>query len=1558
VKGDPYQRSQRLFIVSVHVLLAMTINIAFFDEYDECVYRCDAHMPAGTDDPTTTDPACVACPVETEWKMCGLGANAPVEGARECTQEELPDVTTSLVTVLIVVPIIGLVNLLFSWLRKPLVADVMVRSGEMWARLKAESISERARKRESQMLAAMTPKQVLVYAQETTNSTTQEQRLDTDSVKRIMETTQEEQREELERLHTELKEHAANQKENMHPTLSHQACIKAVFMTEQLIERRQKEELSKLLLEDHKKVARSNLTRELNGLALQQLRERQQKHRIKFTVEDEDAWAHGGVYDHSSAEDTMCLDAEERRHLEQHQKEAQAQIDEEKRMLIDLIANAELRSLSKWQRFRHRITASRPTATLKNCIAIQRHCCAAVCPWCDNTISATFEEDGPLGLKFAADGAYVKIVAIKEYYQADENDRIHVGLVLRAINGNNVVSTHRHDILRMLHSAGRPTTLTFAPDSDDLDTSDSEDDDHSDDDDAVGGVDAFWDDEEILAAVVVEDIEAPTVAESNENVSCNQAEQVSLELREYGVALIARQRLVDEVASIEADVAANRTNRARKVKELNAKRDGLTAADKYAAVAVAAARYDFAKCTVHVERVPDSLGPDGIESLFSVFGRVLQVTVQRRPGFNSNWALVTMSDIDYVRTLLNYSQHSNIELTEDQQMQLQCIELLQASKLYESSYGRSWLEANERAEASIRGLALHNDAQVRNDFGVFESSAQSENGNKKGHAAPRRRAPVCERRRQVAAQMRVCETAVDALFYACDRDNSGTLDREELAMLMAELNGGPRVSEFAVQFVIDQVQSHGDGAITREELKPAITLWRYLQHEQDFVANEFDAFDKRTKGRIIGKNEVGLLLKRLNSDKHHPEGIAPSVAEVEWVMKKALGSGGAIRRAELRAAVALWYPYVYNRRRVEDLPATVQSKAGRRRRALAGMLNVHKHHVSMVLASRYPSLPDPDNPARIMTYSLTMQDLRLTMSELISSVARREQVSEQELQFVASTADLQGAETFGPTDIQAALAMWLCTRDVQAELTAALQQYDETKTGLDQRQNVHTILTELNDGIPVTPAESNWILESSDIDGNGTISREELRGSLGWWFLHVSRGRTLKTKRGWAAALPWLMSAAIGLLCTYLVAATSVRFTEEKTQRWLENTILAVVFKQLIVDPLKVLFCGTLLEPVATLFSLDMGLGEIDLSEALGEAMEDMGEDASDSIGTMMVVQSLAGGRDWNRDAELTANQIRKDAHQNVFLAGSRSVAKMKSIGQAKQVRSHALQAATEAARDSQRTLQRMQSQRAEMNSVYAKKIAEKRLKKGLNRGTYAARAESDMVAVSQFMAAEQENVREEQREVLAEIKDLQAQEQTLLSAPATSRQELQNIRDRLARAEARRRIIVERQGDLEHKEGNEKLLLAKAKREDDEHQRHISHLQGLSSAKTRERVRRKRDEKRGVVPQEDAGAAVSRSRWRTGQRGKNILGLARMVSGSSQIAVRAEKPIVGDPVEADEMTSVMLADAGLRRSGTRPKQLKVAMTTGPLPGATPQRSLIDEVDEMVADEGVSTEAA
>jgi hypothetical protein len=261
------------------------------------------------------------------------------------------------------------------------------------------------------------------------------------------------------------------------------------------------------------------------------------------------------------------------------------------------------------------------------------------------------------------------------------------------------------------------------------------------------------------------------------------------------------------------------------------------------------------------------------------------------------------------------------------------------------------------------------------------------------------------------------------------------------------------------------------------------------------------------------------------------------------------------------------------------------------------------------------------------------------------------------------------------------------------------------------------------------------------------------------------------------------------------------------------------------------------------------------------------------------------------------------------------------------------------------------------MNAVYAQKVADKRLKKGLNRGTFAARAEVDMIAVSQFMAAEQENTKVEERTVLAEIKELVEQEEALLATPATSSrgEELKRIRNQRARAEVRRRTIAERRGDLEHQEGNEKQLLAKAQREGEDHARHISHLEGLASAKTRERVRRKRDAKKGVAVQEDAGVALRRSRWAMGRQGKGALGLAKMMVGgarlgqsSGQVAVREEPAAAtGPPVDGGEMTSIMLAEAGMRRSATRPKQLKVIMPSEPLPGAAAPRSLIDEVNEI-----------
>jgi Ca2+-binding EF-hand superfamily protein len=50
-----------------------------------------------------------------------------------------------------------------------------------------------------------------------------------------------------------------------------------------------------------------------------------------------------------------------------------------------------------------------------------------------------------------------------------------------------------------------------------------------------------------------------------------------------------------------------------------------------------------------------------------------------------------------------------------------------------------------------------------------------------------------------------------------------------------------------------------------------------------------------------------------------------------------------------------------------------------------------------------------------------------------------------------------------------------------------------------QRGQVHDLLTELNEGIKVSWEETDWAIETADVDGNGELDREELRAAVSWW---------------------------------------------------------------------------------------------------------------------------------------------------------------------------------------------------------------------------------------------------------------------------------------------------------------------------------------------------------------------------------------------------------------------------------------------------------------------------
>ena len=102
-------------------------------------------------------------------------------------------------------------------------------------------------------------------------------------------------------------------------------------------------------------------------------------------------------------------------------------------------------------------------------------------------------------------------------------------------------------------------------------------------------------------------------------------------------------------------------------------------------------------------------------------------------------------------------------------------------------------------------------------------------------------------------------------------------------------------------------------------------------------------------------------------------------------------------------------------------------------------------------------------------------------------------------------------------------------------------------------------------------------------------------------YLHVSKSH-IRTIGRCQAAVPWVIAGTMGCLCALLVALVSVRFSADVTKAWLLTTILGLLWKMLIFDPLKALCCGTLIDPLYAFITCDLQ------ADALLEVAEEMVE--------------------------------------------------------------------------------------------------------------------------------------------------------------------------------------------------------------------------------------------------------------------------------------------------------------------------------------------------------------
>ena len=600
---------------------------------------------------------------------------------------------------------------------------------------------------------------------------------------------------------------------------------------------------------------------------------------------------------------------------------------------------------------------------------------------------------------------------------------------------------------------------------------------------------------------------------------------------------------------------------------------------------------------------------------------------------------------------------------------------------------------------------------------------------------PRRRAAASRRRKRIAAQMKVCEQSIDVIFHRMDADGSGGLNRKELRTLMQELDGSRRVDRKAVDFVFDNVPVNKNFEIELAHLKRAITMWRYVQAASAFIDSRFHEMDKGKGGdAVLTVEDVRKLLGALNEADERPQDDAtrdtsrdPSPAEVEWAVKAASGvltketsEDAPIDRDALRAVIAVWFPAAGARRQPHELRPAEWHAVGQRRRYVAAQIGTHRHASSAAL-NQWKS-----------NRHLAEHDWigREELKELLRELNSGKHVPESAVQFVLRVADHHDTnhphQRIEVSRIQEALAMWKSLHSQQKIIDEAFAKYDTDNSGTLDRHEVQHLLRDLNSDVEtptaaraaalkVPPHEIDWVIEAGDRDGSNTLDREELESAVAFWYLHVVQpplGGVTDDKRlniGWMSIRPWAFAFAVGLTCALMVRLVSAQWCEEKTQAWLGASVAGLVWKLLLIDPLKVLLCGALLEPIIACLYCDFS------GEAVLETIEDVVETEA---------ETFTGGAA-NDDLGQAANV----AQELTRAAGNNAVFAVGSLGAAKFARKAATARAKLALKKEQELVaEDIENRRVRSNVHYSAKVAERRAKKGLTAGKFAEQAVGDVL--------------------------------------------------------------------------------------------------------------------------------------------------------------------------------------------------------------------------------------
>eukprot|EP01043_Picozoa_sp_COSAG02_P073067 COSAG02_NODE_14045_length_1318_cov_1.097621_1_plen_439_part_11 len=311
-------------------------------------------------------------------------------------------------------------------------------------------------------------------------------------------------------------------------------------------------------------------------------------------------------------------------------------------------------------------------------------------------------------------------------------------------------------------------------------------------------------------------------------------------------------------------------------------------------------------------------------------------------------------------------------------------------------------------------------------------------------------------------------------------------------------------------------------------------------------------------------------------------------------------------------------------------------------------------------------------------------------------------VSGAAVDYVLTLSDTDHPDSAEPEEVLTAVAIWRSLQMQEDRIDRSFDALDTDHSGKLSREQVRGMLHQLNEGLPVTWTEVDWLIESADVDGDGSLDRTELRAAVAHWYLRVS-SRTIAPMTDWRVLIIWGLCVCVALSCALLVASISSIWSVEDTNSWLTTTIMSLVWKMLIFDPIKTLCCGSLLEPIYALLC-----GEFE-ADALLDSVEDVVETYTEEFTGAQVGEDVS---DTARAATVAAG------NKAIFAMGGVGAGKFKRQLAMNRVKNRIRIEMHQHEQDSRELDQRLGLQHTLSSSLYAGKINAKRQSAGLHDTT------------------------------------------------------------------------------------------------------------------------------------------------------------------------------------------------------------------------------------------------